>query len=76
MTRAKKLRPGRGQRNLDGTIHCMRCGRLLVQAAAIKRGYGRGCWRKRTNDQGTTTNDQSENQNTETADREVPAAGL
>lgn len=46
MTRPKKIRPGRGQRNLDGTIHCLRCGRLLVQATAIQRGYGRGCWRR------------------------------
>jgi hypothetical protein len=35
-----------------------------------KRGYGRGCWRKkRTNDQGAMTNDESENQNTSNASR-------
>lgn len=63
-------RPCHGQRNLDGTIHCLRCGRLLVQATAINRGYGRGCWRKqRTNDQGAMTNDESENQNTSNASR-------
>ena len=47
MTRPKKLRPGRGQRNLDGTIHCLRCGRLLVQATA---GF-----RERGSKQGTRT---------------------
>lgn len=45
MTTARK-RPAPGQRTIDGGIHCLRCGRLLVDPAAVRRQYGRGCWRR------------------------------
>jgi hypothetical protein len=29
-----------------GTRNCLRCGRALRNAAAVAKGYGKGCWRK------------------------------